>query len=232
MNMKKMMTTAAVAAILGGTGFVPATAHADVSVEDVKCTQRYPWNGLVDIEYTIACDDPEAEFYVNPVGFKTEAGGKVVTDVVDMGDWTLGEDRLMVVTNLLQDELDKQERSRMYHFDVILAKGKSKEDLQEDLQKLFPDYEIKMRQSSYPTFGLVLLMLVGSSVLLIGLFGFLRTQIQLFRLASSVHGSTARSTLRPFDVGGGDCLFLRHTACPAAHHLAGRLCCPHHADGD
>ena len=119
---------------------------------------------------------------VNPVGFKTEAGGKVVTDVVDMGDWTLGEDRLMVVTNLLQDELDKQERSRMYHFDVILAKGKSKEDLQEDLQKLFPDYEIKMRQSSYPTFGLVLLMLVGSSVLLIGLFGFLRTQIQLFRL--------------------------------------------------
>ena len=70
----------------------------------------------------------------------------------------------------------------MYNFDVILAKGKTKEDLQEDLQKLFPDYEIRMRQSRYPTAGLMLLMLVGSSVLLIGLFGFLRTQIQLFRL--------------------------------------------------
>ena len=119
---------------------------------------------------------------VNPIGFKTEAGGKVVTDVVDMGDWTLGEDRLMVVTNLLQEEADKMERTRMYNFDVILTKGKTKEDLQEDLQKLFPEYKVKMRQSHYPTSGLVLLMLVGSSVLLIGLFGFLRTQIQLFRL--------------------------------------------------
>ena len=47
---------------------------ADVCVEDVKCTQRYPWNGLVDIEYTIACDDPEADIYVNPVGFNGDTG--------------------------------------------------------------------------------------------------------------------------------------------------------------
>ena len=119
---------------------------------------------------------------VNPIGFKTETGGKVVTDVVDMGDWALGEDCLMVVTNLLQEELDKQERTRMYNFDIILAKGKTKDDLQEDLQKLFPEYKVKMRQPYNPTYGLVLLILVGSSVLLIGLFGFLRTQIQLFRL--------------------------------------------------
>ena len=72
MNVKKMVKTAAIAAILG-TGFVPS-AYADVSVEDVKCTQRYPWNGLVDIEYTIACDDPEAEIYVNPVGFNGDTG--------------------------------------------------------------------------------------------------------------------------------------------------------------
>ncbi len=66
MNMKKMML--AVAATLAGS------VMADVSVEDVKCTQRYPWNGLVDIEYTIACDDPEAEIYVNPVGFNGDTG--------------------------------------------------------------------------------------------------------------------------------------------------------------
>ena len=74
MNLKGMVSAfAAMSAILGGTGFVQPT-YADVNVEDVKCTQRYPWNGLVDIEYTIACDDPEAEIYVNPVGFNGDTG--------------------------------------------------------------------------------------------------------------------------------------------------------------
>lgn len=66
MQMKKMMLLAA--ATLAGV------LVADVSVEDVKCTQRYPWNGLVDIEYTIACDDPNAEIYVNPIGFNGDTG--------------------------------------------------------------------------------------------------------------------------------------------------------------
>ena len=65
--MKKLMMMAAVTAVNG-------MAFADVNVEDVKCTQRYPWNGLVDIEYTIACDDPNAEVYVNPVGFNGDTG--------------------------------------------------------------------------------------------------------------------------------------------------------------
>ena len=47
---------------------------ADVCVEDVKCTPRYPWNGLVDIEYTIACDNPSADIYVNPIGFNGDEG--------------------------------------------------------------------------------------------------------------------------------------------------------------
>ena len=68
-----MMMVAAITALLGGTGLVPS-AYADVSVEDVRCVQRYPWNGLVDIEYTIACDDPDAEIYVNPVGFNGDTG--------------------------------------------------------------------------------------------------------------------------------------------------------------
>ena len=54
--------------------FAAALALADVCVEDIKCTQRYPWNGLVDIEYTIACDDPDAEIYVNPVGYNGDTG--------------------------------------------------------------------------------------------------------------------------------------------------------------
>ena len=66
MNMKRMMMVA--------MAMVAGTLMADVSVEDIKCTQRYPWNGLVDIEYTIACDDPDAEIYVNPVGYNGDTG--------------------------------------------------------------------------------------------------------------------------------------------------------------
>lgn len=64
----KNLTSVLIATMTAGNLF------ADVSVEDIKCTQRYPWNGLVDIEYTIACDDPDAEIYVNPVGFNGDTG--------------------------------------------------------------------------------------------------------------------------------------------------------------
>jgi len=65
MTAKRMIMTAAMAAILG---FVPS-AYGDVSVIDIKCTPRSPWNGLVDVEYTVACDDPNADVYVNPVAY-------------------------------------------------------------------------------------------------------------------------------------------------------------------
>lgn len=59
--MKKLMTIL----VALGAGVV----LADVSVLDVTCTPRTPWNGLVDVSYTIASDDPEAEIYVNPVAY-------------------------------------------------------------------------------------------------------------------------------------------------------------------
>ena len=52
------------AALIGAT-----TAFADVLVTDVKVQPRSPWNGLVDIDYTIASDTPEADVYVNPVAY-------------------------------------------------------------------------------------------------------------------------------------------------------------------
>lgn len=77
---------------------VVPVASTVVCVEDVKCVQRYPWNGLVDIEYTIACDDPEAEIYVNPVGFNGDTGltvfpthftGDGATNTVKVGRHTM-----------------------------------------------------------------------------------------------------------------------------------------------
>ena len=56
------------------TMFGAAMAMATTSVMDVKVQPRSPWNGLVDVEYTLVCDDPEAEVYVNPVGYDGDRG--------------------------------------------------------------------------------------------------------------------------------------------------------------
>ena len=40
-----------------------------VSVTDIKCTQRTPWNGKVDIDYTVTCDKEDADIWVYPVGY-------------------------------------------------------------------------------------------------------------------------------------------------------------------
>ena len=57
MGMKRTMMIAALAAILGGPGPV-AAATPTLSVENVAFRQRYPWNGLVDIDCTVNCSDP------------------------------------------------------------------------------------------------------------------------------------------------------------------------------
>ncbi len=40
--------------------------QAAVTVSDVKVQQRWPWNGMVDIDYTLTCDTPDADIYVYP----------------------------------------------------------------------------------------------------------------------------------------------------------------------
>lgn len=48
-------------------------ARADVSVRNVTAVQRYPWNGLVDIDYEVVCDDPAADVWVYATGFDKDA---------------------------------------------------------------------------------------------------------------------------------------------------------------
>ena len=63
MNATKAMTLLAAVA-------VGLSAQAlTLAVKDVKIAQRYPWNGLVDIDYTVECDDKDADVYVYPVGY-------------------------------------------------------------------------------------------------------------------------------------------------------------------
>ncbi|MBR4517054.1 MAG: ABC transporter permease [Bacteroidaceae bacterium] len=125
---------------------------------------------------------------VNPVGFEikrlTYQGDATVTDVVDTGDWMLNEDCIMIVTDMFKEWADKHARTLMRHFDVILAKGKTDKDLQRELQEVLPEYKVKAesRFSLLDKSGLFFTLFIGGSILLIGLFGFLKTQIQLFRL--------------------------------------------------
>ena len=53
--------------------FLAAVAHAtQLTVTDVKVAQRYPWNGLVDITYTVNCDDATKDVWVYPVGYDAD----------------------------------------------------------------------------------------------------------------------------------------------------------------
>lgn len=49
------------------------SASAAVTVKDVVCQQRYPWNGLVDIDYTVEVDDAAADVWVYPMGQNRDA---------------------------------------------------------------------------------------------------------------------------------------------------------------
>ena len=65
MKLKRMMMAAAVAAAI--------VAEAAVSVSNVVCTQQYPWNGKVDIDYEVFADDPAADVWVYATGFDKDA---------------------------------------------------------------------------------------------------------------------------------------------------------------
>ncbi len=59
--MKKLMTAMALSVMT-------AVASAAVSVTEIKAQQRYPWNGKVDIDYTVVADDPNADVWVYVTG--------------------------------------------------------------------------------------------------------------------------------------------------------------------
>lgn len=66
-------------------GFVVTAAiiaEGAVSVTNVVCQQRYPWNGLVDIDYEIVSDQPEAKYWVYPKGTDNRLGKRVIMNTL------------------------------------------------------------------------------------------------------------------------------------------------------
>ena len=136
---------------------------------------------------------------VDPRGFTTTSfdyllktpgkGFNKIVDVVDTGDLFLSEDKLYVVTNLLQETNYNDSSGYLlpYNLRIILAEGKTYHDLDKEMKELFPQYRVEVHGSKkwHRTFAMimyVILFVVGSLVLLVGLLGFLKMQTQLFRL--------------------------------------------------
>ena len=91
--------------------FLTAVAHATtLTVTDIKVAQRYPWNGLVDITYTVNCDDPTKDVWVYPVGYDAD-NDKTVT---------------MMPTHLTGDGVGKAVKSGTHRmtWDMATAMGK------------------------------------------------------------------------------------------------------------
>lgn len=51
-----------------------ASAETYLNVTNVSCRQRYPWNGMVDIDYTVESDDAATGVYVFPEGVDNDSG--------------------------------------------------------------------------------------------------------------------------------------------------------------
>ena len=77
MNTKAMMMVAALGLV--------AQTFAAVTITNVICQQRYPWNGLVDIDYEIQSDDAEAQYFVYPKGEDRRLGERIIMHTL-MGD--------------------------------------------------------------------------------------------------------------------------------------------------
>ena len=68
--MKKELIAAAVlgfgsSVLFGGAAVDAMTTDPNVLMTSLKAQQRYPWNGKVDIDFSFACDIPEAFAFVN-----------------------------------------------------------------------------------------------------------------------------------------------------------------------
>lgn len=137
---------------------------------------------------------------VDPRGFTTNSfdyilktpgeGFNKIVDVVDTGDFFLSEDKLYVVTDLLQETNYNDSGNSYglpYNLRVCLAEGKTYHDLEKEMKELFPQYRVDVYGSpeGNKTFAKIMMavfFVIGSLVLLVGLLGFLTMQTQLFRL--------------------------------------------------
>ena len=77
-----MKTTKSAIALAAIVISLATQTFAAVTVTNVTCQQRYPWNGLVDIDYEIVSDQPDALFWVYPKGTDNWLGKRVIMNTL------------------------------------------------------------------------------------------------------------------------------------------------------
>jgi len=114
-------------------------ASASVSVSDVVCTPRYPWNGLVDVDYTVGSDNPNEDICVWPTAYDVDANvprmvrtlsGEGAQTTVKPGlhrlTWNVGADYPGLATTAMKIDLQAVSGRRLYMV-VNLAGGPNAE---------------------------------------------------------------------------------------------------------
>lgn len=116
----------------------------------------------------------------NPIGvrIKDENRNLRINDVVcSTTSWEQSHG-LMIVS-------DGEKNIHQYDYDVILNDGYTKEDLKAEAERAFPDFYVGVKGDGrrFPvTIFMMLLCFLGATVLIIGLSGYLKMQLQLFQL--------------------------------------------------
>ena len=92
-----------------------------------------------------------------------------------------------------------------YECNCIIKKGHTKEQFISELNKLYPDYKIKWNQDyeverTMMIIAIICLMLLGSSVLIIGMSGYLKMQLQLFLLRTREMALRRCNGAKPFQL--------------------------------
>ena len=58
------------------------STFADVYVTNIVVQQRYPWNGKVDIDYEVVCDDANADVWVYATGYDNDSNSSMAVRAV------------------------------------------------------------------------------------------------------------------------------------------------------
>lgn len=116
----------------------------------------------------------------NPIGvrIKDQNRNLRINDVVCSTTSWEQTHSLMIVS-------DNEKDIYQYDYDVILNDGYTKEDMKAEAERAFPEHHVGIKvdgQRFQVTIFMMLLFFLGATVLIIGLSGYLKMQLQLFQL--------------------------------------------------
>ncbi|MBP1588773.1 MAG: leucine-rich repeat protein [Kiritimatiellae bacterium] len=100
MKIRTMARCLGLAALAWAGCFCVAAGAADVSVTNVTAKQRYPWNGLVDIDYELSCSDAMAEVVLSVSAVDTTSGAAIPVRTVRLEGGEIGDGLILKAGDL------------------------------------------------------------------------------------------------------------------------------------